>query len=146
MPLSHEHVGSKILARIKIYILTRAELLFNLCYEIPCMYCNFIVLGILSIMAITIMYEPSWESVSKNSATWKNGQWAFQHLNFWQLFMTKKWWKLIQNSSNWHGIEFWLECFCVVTMGNLIFGEKVLEFYCLPSLSKPSKLRFLQTF
>ena len=36
MPLSHEHVGSKILAKIKIYILTRAELLLNLCYEIPC--------------------------------------------------------------------------------------------------------------
>ena len=36
MPLSHEHVGSKILAKIKIYVLTRAELLFNLCYEIPC--------------------------------------------------------------------------------------------------------------
>ena len=36
MPLSHEHVGSKILAKIKIYILTRAELLINLCYEIPC--------------------------------------------------------------------------------------------------------------
>ena len=36
MPLSHEHVGSKILAKIKIYTLTRAELLFNLCYEIPC--------------------------------------------------------------------------------------------------------------
>ena len=36
MPLSHEHVGSKILANIKMYTLTRAELLFNLCYEIPC--------------------------------------------------------------------------------------------------------------
>ena len=36
MPLSHEHVGFKIVAKIKIYILTRAELLFNLCYEIPC--------------------------------------------------------------------------------------------------------------
>ena len=36
MPLSHEHVGSKIVAKIKIYISTRAELLFNLCYEIPC--------------------------------------------------------------------------------------------------------------
>ena len=33
MPLSHEHVGSKILEKIKI--LTRAELLSNLCYEIP---------------------------------------------------------------------------------------------------------------
>jgi hypothetical protein len=36
MGLSYEHVGPKILAKIKIYILTRAELLFNLCYEIPC--------------------------------------------------------------------------------------------------------------
>ena len=36
MGLSHEQVGSKILAKIKTYILTRAELLFNLCYEIPC--------------------------------------------------------------------------------------------------------------
>ena len=36
MPLSHEHVGSRILEKIKIYILARAELLFNLCYEIPC--------------------------------------------------------------------------------------------------------------
>ena len=36
MPLSQEHVGSKIVAKIKIYTLTRAELLLNLCYEIPC--------------------------------------------------------------------------------------------------------------
>ena len=36
MPLSQEHVGSKIVAKIKIYKLTRAELLLNLCYEIPC--------------------------------------------------------------------------------------------------------------
>ena len=33
----NEHVGLKILAKIKIYIHTRAELLFPLCYEIPCM-------------------------------------------------------------------------------------------------------------
>ena len=33
---SHEHVGPKILSKIKIYILTDAELLFSLCYEIPC--------------------------------------------------------------------------------------------------------------
>ena len=38
MPLSLEHVESKIVAKIKIYILTRAELLFNLCYEIPCIF------------------------------------------------------------------------------------------------------------
>ena len=36
MPLSHEHVGPKILAKIKIYILARAKLLFHLCCEIPC--------------------------------------------------------------------------------------------------------------
>ena len=36
MPLSHEHVESKIVAKIKNYILARAELLLNLCYEIPC--------------------------------------------------------------------------------------------------------------
>ena len=36
MGLSHEHAGPKILAKIQIYILTRAELLFTLCYEIPC--------------------------------------------------------------------------------------------------------------
>ncbi len=36
MGLSHEPVGPKILAKIKIYILTRAELLITLCYEIPC--------------------------------------------------------------------------------------------------------------
>ena len=36
MCLTNEDVGSKIVAKIKIYILIRAELLFNLCYEIPC--------------------------------------------------------------------------------------------------------------
>ena len=36
MSLSHEHVGSKIPAKINTYMLTRAELLFTLCYEIPC--------------------------------------------------------------------------------------------------------------
>ena len=36
MGLTNELVGPKMLAKIKIYDLTRAELLFNLCYEIPC--------------------------------------------------------------------------------------------------------------
>ena len=36
MGLTNEHVGPKILAKNKIYVLTRAELLFTLCYEIPC--------------------------------------------------------------------------------------------------------------
>ena len=36
MGLTNEHVDSKILAKIKIHVLTRAELLFQVCYEIPC--------------------------------------------------------------------------------------------------------------
>ena len=36
MGLSHECAESKILEKIQIYILTRAELLFTLCSEIPC--------------------------------------------------------------------------------------------------------------
>jgi hypothetical protein len=36
MGLTNENVGPKILAKIKIYVLTRAELLFKVCYEIPC--------------------------------------------------------------------------------------------------------------
>ena len=36
MSLSHEHEGSKISAKINTYMLTRAELLMTLSYEIPC--------------------------------------------------------------------------------------------------------------
>ena len=36
MGLTNEHVGLKILAKVKTYVLTRAELLFQVCYEIPC--------------------------------------------------------------------------------------------------------------
>jgi hypothetical protein len=36
MGLTNEDVGPKILAKIRIYIPTRAELLITLCYEIPC--------------------------------------------------------------------------------------------------------------
>ena len=36
MGLTSEHVGSKTLAKIKGYVLTRAELLIILCYEILC--------------------------------------------------------------------------------------------------------------
>ena len=31
MGLTNEHVGPKLLAKIKIYVLTRAELLFQVC-------------------------------------------------------------------------------------------------------------------
>ena len=40
MSLSHEHVGSKIPAKISTFMLTRAELLIHLCYEIPCTSCT----------------------------------------------------------------------------------------------------------
>jgi hypothetical protein len=40
MSLSHEHVGSKIPAKINTYMLTIAELHIYLCYEIPCMCDN----------------------------------------------------------------------------------------------------------
>ena len=40
MCLTNEHVGPNILSKIKIYVLTRAELLFTLCYEIPCSWCT----------------------------------------------------------------------------------------------------------
>ena len=36
MPLTYEHVGSKKPAKVNTYMLTRAELLITLCYEIPC--------------------------------------------------------------------------------------------------------------
>ena len=40
MGLTNEHVGPEILAKIKIYVLTRAELRFQVCYEIPCSICH----------------------------------------------------------------------------------------------------------
>jgi hypothetical protein len=36
MSLSHEQGGQKKSAKIKIFVLNRAELLIHLCYEIPC--------------------------------------------------------------------------------------------------------------
>ena len=36
MCLTNEHVGQTKSAKIKICVLTRAELLIHLCYEIPC--------------------------------------------------------------------------------------------------------------
>ena len=40
MPLTYEHVGSKKPAKINTYMLTRAELLITLCYEISCNIIN----------------------------------------------------------------------------------------------------------
>ena len=36
MALSHERIGIKTLAKIRIHILSRAKLLCSLCREIPC--------------------------------------------------------------------------------------------------------------
>ena len=36
MSPTNEHVGPMILAKMKIYVFTRAELLFQVCYETPC--------------------------------------------------------------------------------------------------------------
>ena len=36
MGLSHQDVGPTILAKIQIYIVTRDNLLYPLCYEVPC--------------------------------------------------------------------------------------------------------------
>ena len=41
MSLTNEHVGPMILAKIKIYVFTRAELLFQVCYETPCRSCDY---------------------------------------------------------------------------------------------------------
>ena len=40
--VSQEYIGPLILEKIQIYILTKAELLYTLCYEIPCTrkYCQ----------------------------------------------------------------------------------------------------------
>ena len=36
MWVSQQHIGPLILKEIYMHVLTRAELLFTLCYEIPC--------------------------------------------------------------------------------------------------------------
>ena len=59
MSLSNEHIGSKILAKIKIYILTRAALLFTLCYEIPCTLNCWILPSILLVYFSTMLSASS---------------------------------------------------------------------------------------
>ena len=44
MALTNEHVGPMILAKIKIYVFTRAELLFQVCYETPCISLQIILI------------------------------------------------------------------------------------------------------
>ena len=40
--VSQEHTGLLVLKKNQIYILTRAGLLYTLCYEIPCITLTFI--------------------------------------------------------------------------------------------------------
>ena len=65
MTLTHERVEPKILAKIKIYDLTRTELLFTLCHEIPCICLALIILDstivkfhalLLTFRAVIIVY------------------------------------------------------------------------------------------
>ena len=60
MGLSHEHVEPQVLANIKLYILTRAELLFPLCYEIPCRILNIrkVLIG-LNIKFFKFFWQPN---------------------------------------------------------------------------------------
>ena len=69
MGLSHEHVGPKILAKIKIYILTRAELLFPLFYEIPCKKQKSVISGSLSKMPMFEQLNDQLLLTSKQSLT-----------------------------------------------------------------------------
>ena len=59
MGLTNEHVGSKKPAKINTYMLTRAELLITLCYEIPCKLYDvlFLVHHWVSSMSIDAFYN-----------------------------------------------------------------------------------------
>ena len=62
MCLSHEHVGSKLPAKINTYMLTRAELHIHLCYEIPCMYFDAAVIFVANVsllfrLALAILWR-----------------------------------------------------------------------------------------
>ena len=59
MSLSHEHVGSKIPAKINTFMLTRAELLIHLCYEIPCTYTGSFLKENKIIFRLLIYYLPT---------------------------------------------------------------------------------------
>ena len=77
MTLSHEHVGSQQIEEIKIYSLTRAEVLCSLCYEIPCMI--MIYSSNLSLVYFSCVFGPDWNHGWKtrrrrcNSFFWKVG-------------------------------------------------------------------------
>ena len=62
MGLTNEHEEPKILAKIKIYVLDRAELLFNLCYEIPCNWFYFLFLEVTArgSYSLTLKLDQHW--------------------------------------------------------------------------------------
>ena len=62
MSLSHEHIESKILAKIKIYILSRAKLLFTIWDEIPCTWKQF-EYHFWSVAKLLVKFKrPTWNS------------------------------------------------------------------------------------
>ena len=69
MPLSHEHIESKILAEIKIYIHTRAELICPLCYEIPCISMEWLCHN-----KSTMKSMQNWRSQKRNWKSWRKIQ------------------------------------------------------------------------
>ena len=62
MGLANEQVGPKILAQIKIYVLTRAELLFQVCYEIPCSTKNIFNINLTSHQSKQVLKRSMWFS------------------------------------------------------------------------------------
>ena len=70
MRLTPQRVGPTILGKIKIYVLTRAELLFPLCYEIPCIryliYLNSFVHFFREIMEGAVNLEVEGSQLNKN--------------------------------------------------------------------------------
>ena len=79
MSQSHEHVGIKISAKIKIYILSRAKSLCSLCHEIPCnvyltkksteTYMTWLLIKYYSIVVSSKLYDKVDSLHLKNSVT-----------------------------------------------------------------------------
>ena len=79
MAQSHEHVGIKISAKIKIYILSRAKSLCSLCHEIPCnvyltkksteTYMTWLLIKYYSIVVSSKLYDKVDSLHLKNSVT-----------------------------------------------------------------------------
>ena len=101
MSLSHENVGLKILGKIKIYVLTRAELLFKVCYEIPCMT------EWTCMLDFFIHVRETWE---KEYLRWRcsllveRSSWAHLHLEYIWIFRNCPdtiWWQKVSHPPGW---------------------------------------------